>query len=95
MIERHITFNVHPEMTGAFERLFADAYRPTMARSQGFVKVELLREAHDPTRYQMMTRFEDAESAANWAGSEAHEALQPAMKALYVDSELQVYVVVS
>jgi heme-degrading monooxygenase HmoA len=94
MIERHITFNVHPEKTGALERLFADEYRPTMAKSPGFVKVELLREAEDPTRYQMMTRFEDADSAAGWATSEAHQALQPAMKALYAGYELQVYVVI-
>ena len=55
MIERHITFNVHPDKTGAFERLFSDEYGPTMAKSRGFVKVELLREAENPTRYQMMT----------------------------------------
>ena len=24
MIERHITFNVHPEATGGFERFFAE-----------------------------------------------------------------------
>ena len=28
MIERHITFNVHPDRTEAFERFFADAYAP-------------------------------------------------------------------
>ena len=95
MIERHITFNVHPDKTGAFERLFSDEYGPTMAKSRGFVKVELLREAENPTRYQMMPRFEDAEGAAGWAASEAHQALQPAMKALYSRSELQVFIVVS
>jgi heme-degrading monooxygenase HmoA len=94
MIERHITFNVHPDRTVAFERLFADQYRPTMAKSPGFVKVELLREVESPTRYQMMTRFEDADSAAGWGSSEAHHALQPAMKALYADYELQVYDVI-
>jgi heme-degrading monooxygenase HmoA len=95
MIERHITFNVHPDKTDALERLFADTYGPTMAMSPGFVKVELLREVAEPNRYQMVTRFEDADKAAGWATSEAHRALQPAMKALYADYELVVYEVIT
>jgi heme-degrading monooxygenase HmoA len=94
MIERHITFNVRPDKTGALERLFASEYGPTMAKSPGFVKVELLREAERPTRYQMITRFRDAESAAGWGSSAAHHALQPAMKAFYADYELQVFEVI-
>jgi antibiotic biosynthesis monooxygenase (ABM) superfamily enzyme len=94
VIERHITFNVHPDKTGMFERFFADEYRPTMAKSPGFVKVELLREAESPTRYQMVLRFGDADSAAGWRTSEAHQALQPALKALCADSDVQGYVVI-
>jgi heme-degrading monooxygenase HmoA len=66
-----------------------------MARAAGFVRVGLLREATDPTRYQMVTRFVDTASAAAWGSSEAHQALQPAMKALYGEYELQVYEVVA
>lgn len=95
MIERHITYNVHPDKTAALERLFSEKYGPTMAKAPGFVKVELLREADNPSRYQMMTRFRDADCAAGWASSDAHQALQPAMKALYSDYELQVYEVIS
>ncbi len=94
MIERHITFNVHPDKTAAFEQFFADQYGPTMAKSPGFVKVELLREAESLTRYQMVLRFEDAASAATWRTSEVHQALQPALKALYTDSEIQGYEVI-
>ncbi len=94
MIERHVTFNVHPERAAAFERLFAETYRPTMAQSAGFVKVELLREMDAPTRYQMVSRFIDSGSNDGWRDSDAHQALQPAMKALYADYELQVYEVV-
>ena len=94
MIERHITFNVHPDKTTEFERFFADDYRPTMAKSPGFVKVELLREADSPTRYQMVLRFEDAESAAGWRTSAVHQALQPALLALYADNEIRVYDVI-
>jgi quinol monooxygenase YgiN len=94
MIERHVTFNVHPDKTGAFEELFAGTYRPTMAKSAGFVKVELLRELDSPARYQMVTRFVDADSNDGWRDSEAHHALQPAMKELYGSYELQVYEVV-
>lgn len=95
MIERHITFNVHPDRTGEFERFFADEYRPAMAKSPGFVKVELLREAESVSRYQMVLRFQDADSAAGWRNSDVHVALQPALKALYADNEIQGYVVIA
>lgn len=95
MIERHITFNVRPDKTGEFERFFADRYGPTMAKSPGFVKVELLREAESPTRYQMVLRFEDADSAAGWRTSEVHVALQPALNALFDGNEIQGYEVIA
>lgn len=91
MIERHITFNVHPDRTAEFERFFADEYRPPMSRSAGFVKAELLREVDSATRYQMVLRFEDADSAAGWRTSDVHQALQPALIALYTDNEIQGY----
>lgn len=94
MIERHITFNVQPEQTGAFERFFTDAYRPAMGASAGFVRAELLRESESPTRYQMVLRFEDGDSAAGWRTSEVHQALQPDLKALYSDNEIQAYEVI-
>ncbi len=95
MIERHITFNVHPDRTEAFEQFFASEYGPTMAKAPGFVRVELLREADSATRYQMVLRFEDAESAAGWRTSEVHQALQPALTALFTDNEIQGYVVIA
>lgn len=94
MIERHITFNVHADRTAEFEQFFANEYRPTMAKSPGFVKVELLREAESTTRYQMVLRFEDADSAAGWRTSAVHQALQPALLALYADNEIQGYEVI-
>ena len=94
MIERHITFNVHADKTGEFERFFADKYRPAMAESPGFVKAELLREGERPTRYQMVLRFEDADGAAGWRNSEVHRALQPALLALYADNEIVAYEVI-
>jgi antibiotic biosynthesis monooxygenase (ABM) superfamily enzyme len=94
VIERHITFNVLPDMTAAFEQFFADEYRPAMAKSPGFVKVELLREAESLTRYQMVLRFDDAESATGWRTSEVHLALQPALKTLHADTEIQSYEVI-
>jgi len=95
LIERHITFNVHPDKTAAFEQFMADEYRPAMATSPGFVKVELLRETECPTRYQMVFRFEDADSAAGWRTSELHQALQPALKVLHADMEIQGYEVIA
>ena len=95
MIERHITFNVHPEATGAFERFFAVTYRPAMSRSPGFVRADLLRETERATRYQMVLRFEDQDSAARWRTSDVHQALQPEWTALFADSEIQAYEVVA
>lgn len=95
MIERHITFNVHPGMTTEFERLVAERYRPAMSESPGFVRLDLLREADDPTRYQMMLRFQDAETAAGWRTSPVHQALQPALKALFSTNEIQGYDVIA
>ena len=95
MIERHITFNVHPDRTADFERFFTDRYRPAMAESPGFIRVELLREAEQPTRYQMMLRFEDAETAAGWRTSPVHQALQPGLGELFSTNEIVGYEVVA
>lgn len=95
MIERHITFNVHADRVEAFERFFAEQYGPTMAKAPGFVRVELLREIDSATRYQMVLRFEDADSAAAWRTSEVHQALQPALTALFSDNEIQGYLVIA
>lgn len=95
MIERHITFNVHPDRTDAFERFFAETYRPAMAASPGFVRADLLREVDNPVRYQMVLRFADPDSAAGWRTSEVHQALQPELTALYTDNEIQAYEVIS
>jgi len=94
MIERHITFNVHPDRVAEFERFFAVEYAPAMARSAGFVSVGLLREADQASRYQVVLRFHDSVSAAAWRTSPVHEALQPALTALYSDNEIQAYEVV-
>ena len=95
MIERHITFEVHPDMTAAFERFYADEYRPALAMSPGYVDSDLLREADSATRYQMVLRFEDADSAASWRTSRVHQALQPALAALHAGMEVQGYDVIA
>jgi antibiotic biosynthesis monooxygenase (ABM) superfamily enzyme len=94
VIERHITFTILPEKAAPFEQFIANEYGPTMAKAPGFVKIELLREADSTTRYQLVFRFQDAESAAGWRTSEVHAALQPALKALNTDMQIQGYVVV-
>jgi heme-degrading monooxygenase HmoA len=95
MIERHVTFNVHPETTKDFEELFTAEYRPAMAAMPGFVKLELLVEQENPTQYQMVIRFESLETAADWRNSNAHQALKPRIKALYDGSKLNVYDVIA
>lgn len=90
MIERHVTFNVIPGKEKEFERLFVEEYRPAMSTMPGFVKVELLRQQEDPTKYIMTIRFESLETAAAWRASEAHAALSPKIKALYEGSSVLV-----
>ncbi len=94
MIERHITFNVRPDRTAAFEAFIAGEYGPAMAKAPGFVRIELLREAESPTRYQMVLRFADADSSAGWRTSPVHQALQPALVALHDGAEIQAYEVI-
>jgi antibiotic biosynthesis monooxygenase (ABM) superfamily enzyme len=96
LIERHITFTVPPQSTAAFERFITEEYGPAMAKSPGFVRFELLLEAgalesESTTRYRLVFRFRDADSAAGWRTSETHAALQPALKALHTDMDVQSY----
>ncbi len=95
MIERHITFNVHPDKTTEFERFFAEEYAPEIAKSPGFVRVDLLREADQPSRYQMVMRWQDADAAAGWRTSPVHQGLQPALNALHSGMEIVAYGVVA
>ncbi len=94
MIERHITFNVHPDKTATFERFFAEIYRPKMSASPGFIRADLLREAGSRTRYQMVLRWRDTESATGWRTSPVHETLQPEWTAMYSGHEIAVYDVI-
>jgi heme-degrading monooxygenase HmoA len=94
VIERHITFTVHPDKTTAFEQFFATKYTPPIKEWPGFVKVELLREADSETRYQMVLRWEDGDAAAGWRTSDVHTALQPALNALHSGMDIQAYEVI-
>jgi heme-degrading monooxygenase HmoA len=94
MIERHIPFIVHAGQGAALERFFDERYRPAMSRSPGFVRVDLLRESDDPTRYLMTMRWRDAEAATGWRTSAEHLALQPELNALCSMGEVRVHVVV-
>lgn len=91
MIERHITLNVHPDMTTEFERFFAEEYRPAALSMPGLLECLLLREAEHADRYQMVFRWEHAEQAVAWRVSEIHQALQPALNALHSGMEITAY----
>ncbi len=95
MIERHVTFDVLPGKLNEFEKLFVEEYRPAMASMTGYINAELLREQGKTTTYQMVIRFESAETAAAWRSSAAHESLSPKLKALHSGSQLQVYEVIA
>jgi heme-degrading monooxygenase HmoA len=91
VIERHITFNVHPDRTQDFERFFAETYRPPVLEMPGLIECSLLREAEQPARYQMVFRWEAADDAVAWRVSDVHQALQPALAALHAGMEIVAY----
>ena len=95
MIERHVTFDVLPGKEEDFRELFVREYRPAMATMPGFVRVELVREQEDPSKFLMLIRFETIETAAAWRTSREHQALKPKIGALYDGSSLRVYDVVA
>ena len=95
MIERHVELCVYDGAQEAFEILFAQEYRPAMARQQGFGSAHLLRQQVDAARYPMVSRFDTVEHAADWRASDDHRALQPRLKSLYSSSELEVFDVVA
>jgi heme-degrading monooxygenase HmoA len=91
MIERHITFAVHPDRAADFERFFAEQYRPPVLEMPGLIECSLLRETDDSTRYQMVFRWQEPEQAVAWRVSEAHQALQPALNELHSGMEIVAY----
>ena len=91
MIERHVTFNVIPGKEKDFEALFKEAYGVAMSKQPGFISVTLLKEHEKEAVYQMVIRFQSLETAAGWRDSTDHKALSPKIKALYKDSTVQVY----
>jgi len=95
MIERHVTFNVIPGKEKDFENLFKDEYSIAMSKQRGFVSVTLLKEHEKEAVYQMVIRFQSLETAAAWRDSPDHKALSPKIKALYKESIVEVYEVIT
>ena len=94
MIVRHITFTVEPAKGAAFERFFAEQYKPAAAVSPGYVQLELLRAADDPAHYEMTFEWVDGDAAAGWRNSAVHEGLQPELKSISTMGAIRVYSVV-
>lgn len=91
IIERHVTFHVLAGRVEEFEDFFQQQYRTAMAKIDGFIKAELLKDPESPQDLKMVLRFDSPESAAAWRASEVHEALKPHLKSLYDGSELKSY----
>ncbi len=90
MIERHVTFHVLPKKGKEFARFFEEEYRPAMAKTEGFLKAELLKEMDTDQDFMMILRFESNDAAAVWRASSEHAELKPHLKSLYDGSELRV-----
>ncbi len=95
MIERHITFNVHPDRSADFERFITEAYRPPVLTMPGLIECTLLRESEHAERYQLVFRWETAENAVAWRVSEVHQGLQPALNDLHGGMEIVAYTTIA
>ena len=95
MIERHVTFDVIHGKEKEFEALFKEAYSVAMSKQAGFVSVTLLKDHEKEAVYKMAIRFQSLETAAAWRDSADHKALSPKIKALYTESTVQVYKVIT
>jgi heme-degrading monooxygenase HmoA len=91
MIERHITFAVHPDRTADFEQFFVESYRPPVLGMPGLIECSLLREIEHPARYQMIFRWEQPDQAVAWRVSEVHQGLQPGLNELHAGMEIVAY----
>lgn len=91
MIERHVTFHVHPGKESGFHSFFRDEYLPAMSRTPGFVSASLLQDQELESDLEMVLRFESLAAAAEWRQSDAHQTLKPRLKSHYEGSELTVY----
>ncbi len=76
MIERHVTFRMHPGKADELVTFFGSAYAPAMATQEGFCGAELLR-PEEPDALVMVLRFASAEAAQAWRESAAHKELSP------------------
>jgi heme-degrading monooxygenase HmoA len=94
MIERHLNVTVQADKAAAFEAFFAETYQPPMSETPGYRSSSLLKEAADPTKYQMVLRFESAEASTVWRESATHEALQPPLRELIDDLAVVAYEIV-
>ncbi len=93
MIERHVTFTIHPGKEAEFESFIEKDYAPTLGRQPGCSRVKLLREIAAPRRYQISCWFEDEQAAAAWRASADHNALSPRLKTFFSNYELVFFAV--
>jgi heme-degrading monooxygenase HmoA len=91
MIERHVTFDVRPELTQQFKEFFVTEYKPAMSMSAGFCSVELLVDIDDQTKYKMVIAFDTLENSDLWRASKAHAVLSPILKSMYTSSQVLIY----
>jgi heme-degrading monooxygenase HmoA len=91
MIERHVSYQVPADKTAEFERFFVEAYRPPVVEMPGLIECILLRESDEPTRYQMVFRWQTADNATAWRNSLVHQGLQPALALLNEGMDIVAY----
>ena len=94
MIERHVSLVLLEGKQVQFEEFLREKYFPAMCLQPGFRGVSVLREQHEASRYKLVIRFEDADSATAWRDSVAHRELSPKFKSFHSESGLMVYEVI-
>jgi heme-degrading monooxygenase HmoA len=91
VIERHVTFHLHPGKAEDLVAFFRTDYGPAMARQKGFLGAELLQPPEADNQLVLVLKFEDAKAAQVWRESADHKALSPRLKSFYQRSDVRVH----
>ena len=91
MIERHITFSVHPDQTAEFERFFAESTGRRSSPCPASSSARSCARPSTPTATRWSSAGRRPSSAVAWRMSEVHQALQPALNALHSGMEIVAY----
>ena len=82
MIQLEVKLELKPEKEQEFLDIFRDQFAPAMSKQSGFVRVSLLKQRENKSRYQIEIVFESEEKRCAWVKTKEHEDTWPKLAAL-------------